>query len=622
MIKFDCYLKEHKLPQGALRSGSSAFFRVKTARGLEIDHINIIVRKDSAAHTFVLSRRAGSDAAQMQDGVGAALDSSDYDVFEGNITLHGCGFHRYRFELVKQNGIMYFAGTRDGHSAVVGDWLPEWQIFVYDSDFETPSDSDGAVMYQIFPDRFFKSPGFTPKRAKNERIMHQSWQEKPYCCYDYAGYKCNDYFGGNLRGIEQKLPYIKSLGVTHIYLNPIFESAENHRYSTSDYMSVDPYLGDSADFISLCRKAAEYDIKIILDGVFSHTGDDSIYFNKYGHYPSNGAYNSKQSPYYGWYSFTDYPDSYDCWWGFKTLPNVKETESSYAEFITGENGVLRHWMRLGASGWRLDVADELPDEFLDKVRCAVKAENPQAPVIGEVWENAVKKCSYGARRRFLSGAQCDSVMNYPFANAVCLFMKNGDAQAFYESVMEIVNDYPAPAVKYLMNMLSTHDTARIINRLALDSLPPRQEQSGARLTDTQRQRGIELFKSAAILQYTLPGIPCIFYGDEAGLDGFEDPFCRGTYPWGREEKSLLNLHEKLGIIRRENRKDFSQDIEFIKHDSGVVHYRRGGLGIIVNMSHDSIYSDGFENTLAANRLENGALKHGGAVIFRAADFKE
>lgn len=608
MIKFDCYLKNHKLPQGALRSGSSAWFCVKTACGLNIDHVNMIVRKDSLTHTFILSKSGNTN--------------TNYDTFEGNITLFGSGFHRYRFELVKPDGIMYFAGTKDGHSAVIGDWLPEWQIFVYDKDFETPSDSDGAVMYQIFPDRFYKAPDFVPGEPKNERIMHENWQEKPYCYYDYAGFRCNDYFGGNLRGIEQKLPYIKSLGVTHIYLNPIFESAENHRYSTSDYMSVDPYLGDSADFISLCKKAAECDIKIILDGVFSHTGDDSIYFNKYGHYPPNGAYNSKKSPYYSWYSFTDYPDSYDCWWGFKTLPNVKETEQGYTEFITGKNGVLRHWMRLGASGWRLDVADELPDEFLDKVRSAVKAENPQAPIIGEVWENAVKKCSYGAQRRFLSGAQCDSVMNYPFANAICSFMKNGDAQKFYESVMEIINDYPAPAVKYLMNMLSTHDTARIINRLTLDSLPPRQEQSKACLTQEQRQRGIELLKSAVILQYTLPGIPCIFYGDEAGLDGFEDPFCRGTYPWGKEEKSLLNLHEKLGIIRRENRKDFSKDIEFIKHDAGVVHYRRGELCVIVNMSDNNIYSDVFKNTLAANKLENGVLKHGGAAVFRATDIEE
>lgn len=603
MIKFDCYKKEFKAPVGAIRCMTPVRFSVHVSKELNIDHMNMIVRGTEKTRTFLLQK---------------ADTALDFDIFSGIVTVTESGFHRYRFELVRENGIMYFAGTTDGHTAVIGDWLPEWQVFAYDSDFETPPGMDGAVMYQIFPDRFYRSESSEPKESRNERIIHRSWEEKPHCCYDYDGFKCNDYFCGNLKGIEEKLPYINALGVTHIYLNPIFESAENHRYSTSDYMNIDPYLGDSADFISLCKKAAEYNIKIILDGVFSHTGDDSIYFNRYKHYGASGAYNDKNSPYWQWYSFTDYPDSYDCWWGFKTLPNVRETNSGYMDFITGANGVLRHWLRLGASGWRLDVADELPDEFLDSVRTAVKSENPEALIIGEVWENAVTKCSYGAQRRFLAGRQCDSVMNYPFSNAICGFIKSGDADAFYEAVMEIINDYPAPAVKCLMNMLSTHDTARIINRLALERMPARSEQSGAQLSPDEYLRGVELMKSAVILQYTLPGIPCIFYGDEAGLDGFEDPFCRGTFPWGKEEKSLLNLHRNLGIIRNKYKEDFACDIEFICHSKNIICYKRGGITVVANKSPGDINIKGLL-PLASHMLENGYIKSGGAAVLRSED---
>ena len=599
MIKFDCYDKKYKSEYGAIRCNHPVRFCVHADKCLETEHINMIVRGKNSTSNFRLEK------CGCEDG---------FDIFGNEVILGTPGFYRYRFELVKPSGIMYFAGTKDGHTAVIGDWLPEWKVYAYDSGFTTP-DHPGCVMYQIFPDRFFKSEDFKPLPAKNERIIHQSWNDKPHCCYDYAGFKCNDFFCGNLLGIQQKLEYIKSLGVTHIYLNPIFESAENHRYSTSDYMNIDPFLGSNSDFISLCKKAREYDIKIILDGVFSHTGDDSIYFNKYRHYDSVGAYNDKSSKYFGWYNFSQYPDNYDCWWGFKTLPNVNETNKDYMEFITSKDGVLRHWMKLGAYGWRLDVADELPDEFLNAVRCAVKAENPDALIIGEVWENAVTKCSYGAQRRFLEGFQCDSVMNYPFSNAICDFLKTKDADKFYNSVMEIINDYPAPAVRWLMNMLSTHDTARIINRLALDSMPDRSRQSSAQLSQQQRSCGIELMKIAVFIQYTLPGIPCVFYGDEEGLDGFEDPFCRAPFPWDNQEKTLLNLHRRLGIIRKEYSQEFLKDIEFLCHSENVISYMRGELKIIINLSERDLPIGQFI-PIASHNCKNGLINSGGAAILR------
>ncbi len=565
MIKFDSYLTEYKNPFGAVKCGKPITFTVKVNNSLKTDHVNIVLRQQKPIQ-FCLDK---------------AESDGEYTAFSGVVMLDTAGLYKYRFELVDKDGIMVFAGTTDGHTAKTDDWLPEWQLFVYDKDFYTSDIKDGAIMYQIFPDRFYRAENVDTSGAKNERIIHKNWDERPYCHYDYKDYKCNDYFMGNLRGIEQKIPYLKELGVTHIYLNPIFESAENHRYCTSDYMRTDPYLGTVDDFKSLCKALHENDIKILIDGVFSHTGDDSIYFNKYGHYGKGGAYNDESSPYYDWYTFKGNRDKYECWWGFKTLPNVNETNEKYLEFITGEKGVLLHWLELGADGYRLDVADELPDLFLERLRKTVKSYSKDALIIGEVWENAVTKESYGAQRKFLQGAQCDSVMNYPFLNATADFITDGDAEKFYATVMEIVDMYPKESVKCLMNMLSTHDTARIINRLSGAKVPPREKHADAKLSKEEYALGVKRFKTAAAIQFTLPGIPCIYYGDEAGLTGFSDPSCRGTYPWGKENSELILLHRQLSDIRVKYASEFSQPIVFEQHEDGIVTYRRGKIRVSI-----------------------------------------
>lgn len=599
MINFDCYDTYYKNPLGAARCESDVHFLVEVKTFIAASAVNLVVRGTDTV-TAVLKKT----------GV-----RGEYDIFEGNLTLDKAGLYFYRFEIVKPDGTMIFAGTKDGHTAVCADWLPEWRLAAYDKDFKTPQSFDGGIMYQIFPDRFFKALDVDTTGAKNERIIHESWDERPFCMFDYPEYKCNDYFMGNLKGIEQKLGYIKSLGVTHIYLNPIFESAENHRYSTSDYMRVDPYLGTNEDFENLCRSAKSMGIYIILDGVFSHTGDDSKYFNRYGHYDSEGAYNNPNSPYYDWYCFKNSSDEYECWWGFKTLPNVRETDPAYTKFITGEDGVLRYWMKKGASGWRLDVADELPDTFLESVRDAVKLENSDAVIIGEVWENAITKISYGAQRKFLLGNQCDTVMNYPFLNAVTDFAINGNADMFYESVMKILNDYPAPSVNCLMNMLSTHDTSRILNRLGVSSMPDRKFHADTRLTDEQMETAVSRLMTAAVLQFTLPGVPCIYYGDEAGLEGFGDPACRGTFPWGHENEVLLEYHRKLGKIRTENKYAFCAPIEFISHSGGILKYRRSDIIITANRSGKNIPAENGDELLSY-RFENGILSDGGVIIQR------
>ena len=361
----------------------------------------------------------------------------------------------------------------------------------------------------------------------------------------------SDFFGGDLKGVREKLPYLKKLGVTCLYFNPIFESHSNHRYDTADYSKIDPQLGTEQDFSELCAAAKELGIWVILDGVFSHTGSDSVYFNREGRYPEPGAYQSQETPYSSWYSFRSWPDSYDCWWNFDTLPNVRETDPSYNSYINGEAGIVRKWLRAGASGWRLDVADELPDEFIDRLAETAKAEKPDALVLGEVWEDASNKSAYGVRRRYLLGNQLDSVMNYPFRDAIFGFLLGNDPRHFAEIVENLVENYPAQCLHLLMNHIGTHDTERALTVLGGEPSGGRgrEWQSAQRLSAEQRELGKRRLKLASLIQYLLPGVPCLYYGDEAGMEGYRDPFNRACYPWGREDQELLRWYETLGALR-------------------------------------------------------------------------
>ncbi len=427
-----------------------------------------------------------------------------------------------------------------------------WQLTVYQSGFATPEGFKGGVMYQIFPDRFCASG--QPHPVPAGRQLHAKWDELPKYFPDADGeYRPNDFFGGDLQGIESRLDYLQSLGVTTLYLNPIFEAHSNHRYNTANFCAVDPMLGSSEDFARLCAAAKQRGISVMLDGVFSHTGSDSVYFNREGRYPDVGAWQSRQSPFFSWYSFEEYPDKYESWWGFKTLPEVNETDPAYLDYICGKEGVLHRWMKLGAAGWRLDVADELPDDFLDRLRSSVKAQNPEALVLGEVWEDASCKEAYGTRRHYLLGGQLDSVTNYPFRNAILDYVTDGNARRFLLRVLQLLDHYPKCVCDVLMNVLSTHDVERALTRLAGQPANGRDRAWQAehmQLDPQQYARGSRLLRLAALLQYTLPGIPCLYYGDEAGLYGYGDPFNRGCYPWGNEDRDLVEFFKQLGQFRR------------------------------------------------------------------------
>lgn len=474
----------------------------------------------------------------------------NYQVYECEIELYE-GLYWYAFKYRSEYGEFYVTKTEDSLGTVSKDgaW---WQQTVYKKDFNVPEWIKGGIIYQIFPDRFYNS-GAKKDNIPEDRYIVKEWNKVPEHRQNNGDCSLgNDYYCGDLKGIEEKLPYLKSLGVSVVYLNPIFEAHSNHRYNTADYFRIDPILGNEADLISLCEKAEKSGIKVILDGVFSHTGADSVYFNSNQRYDSLGAANSHDSPYFSWYKFKSYPHDYEAWWGVKTLPEVNENDPYFTEFITGENGVLGYWLKKGIGGWRLDVADELPDEFLDNIRKAVKRENPDAYILGEVWEDASNKISYGSRRRFLRGSQLDSVMNYPFADAIIEFILNADSKKLVNTVLDICENYPKASIDSLMNHIGTHDTMRILTRLAADNpnITDRNEQAKAALSDAQLKNGIKKVMLAAVIQYTLPGVPSLYYGDEIGLQGFGDPFCRGSFDWSRTDCELTKFYKKLGKVRR------------------------------------------------------------------------
>ncbi len=537
-------------PIGAVAGGTPVHFRITLPRDLHCSAARLVVTEDSTGGRQTLGM------------FWCGMNGDQYEFWECHFKPEKPGLYFYSFSVDTWRGTL--AVTRDwgGEGALRRDGAP-WQLTVYDPAFSAPDWLRGGVIYQIFPDRF-RSSGEEKKGVPADRKLHAAWGEQPDWQPNAQGKITNsDYFGGDLRGIQEKLPYLKSLGVTCLYLNPIFEAHSNHRYDTADYTKIDPLLGTEEDFRELCFAAAGYGIRILLDGVFNHTGSDSVYFNREGRYPGPGAYQSQDSPYYAWYQFKRWPDDYACWWGFKTLPDVNECNEAFSAYINGPEsgcqpgasrapaGVIRKWLSLGASGWRLDVADELPDCFLDDVRKAAKAEKSAAVVVGEVWEDASNKTAYGQRRRYLLGGQLDSVMNYPFRGAVLGFLTGGDPADMMEQILTILENYPPQVVHILMNNIGTHDTERALTVLAGEPAKGRGRrwQSAAHLTPEQRALGLAKMRLASLMQFTLPGVPCIYYGDEAGVEGYRDPFNRTCYPWGGEDTGLVEWYRRLGRLR-------------------------------------------------------------------------
>lgn len=490
-------------------------------------------------------------------------EEKDFKSFEITTAFQRSGIIWYFFLFIEEGGGKGYLGPSPGKSggeAIFYEEEPQnhYQLTVYRADFTTPNWFSEGVTYHVFVDRFFRG-GREDLMSLDERYtIHKSMEDIPDWKPDKKGKITNmDIFGGDLLGVIQKLPYLKSLGVKTIYLSPVFEASSNHKYNTGDYCKIDPHFGTTKDLADLCKEAKKQDMAVILDGVFNHTGSDSRYFNKEGRYEEEGAYQTPASRYYKWYRFSKYPDRYDCWWGIDTLPSVNELETSFLNFITeGEESVIARWMAQGVAGWRLDVADELPDLFIEKLRERVRKSNASGLLIGEVWEDASNKISYGVRRSYLLGKGLDGVINYPAREAIISFVTGTiNAGEFVDRILSLQENYPPCAFASLMNILGTHDTERILTVLGIEPdqwKMPKEEKAVFLLDSEKRELAIGRLKMAALLQYLLPGSPCLYYGDEAGMEGFEDPFNRRFFPWGKEDKEMLKWYRILGALKRQN----------------------------------------------------------------------
>ena len=520
----------YKSPYGAVPAGTSVQFSLRPPRAEGFSRATLTARFESRNNQTITLPMPWQGFELSQDVFTARLDTTGY-----------LGLVWYSFKLERL----------DGRHQELGPY----QLTVYDGSERVPSWFGEGMTYQIFPDRFRRSRIPNPEGLVGGRTVHQGWEEFPEYRPDAQGEVRNrDFFGGDFQGVLEKLDYLRGLGVETLYFNPIFEAAENHRYGTADYSQVDPMLGGNEDFSQLCREAHKRGMRVILDGVFNHTGFVSRYFNGNGFYPEVGASQSEDSPYRPWFNFTQWPRKYESWWGIYSLPAVNEGNPSYRDFIFGsEDSVVRRWLRAGADGWRLDVADELPDDFVHGIHAAARAEKPDAVLIGEVWEDGSTKIAYGARRKHILGGHCDGLMNYPLRSAILTYFTGGGGEGFAESMETIRENYPPFAFYSAMNSLGTHDTPRILTLLGAEGEFRDQSKDWRaqfQLSPKQRKRGKDLLRAAALLLFCFPGSPTVYYGDEAGMEGFEDPFNRQTYPWGREDQELVDWFRALGQARR------------------------------------------------------------------------
>ncbi len=528
-------------PRGAFPRETTLRFSLRIQGEGRADQAVLRIHNDESGDmTLCPMEEIGGDGRQFQTEVSLAALCGDM----------ADGLFYYCYDVYHPDGCITYGGEAPDVLCPVGE-EGKRQLLVYREDAAAPDWLCGGIMYHVFVDRFCASGRARPKPGT---VMNPDWENgiPQFASAPGEDLPNNEFFGGDLFGLAEKMEYIASLGVTCLYLSPVFEAASNHKYDTADYGRVDPMFGGEEGLAAVLVAARAHGIRVILDGVFNHTGADSVYFNKFSHYDSVGAYQSKESSYYPWYCFFDYPDGYESWWGIPILPKVRGDEPSFREYILGEEGIAAKWLRFGVSGWRLDVADELTDGFLTALHHRVRATDPDAVVYGEVWEDATSKVAYGSRRRYLRGEQLDSVMNYPLRDAVIAYIRYGDHEKFRRVAEGISRRYPKFAADLLMNHLGTHDTARILTALVGD--PPDGYTNGElavkRLTKEQRAHGVRLLMLAYALISVMPGVPCIFYGDEAGVEGYGDPFCRMPYPWGREEETLLAHYRRIGVWRR------------------------------------------------------------------------
>ena len=569
-------------PFGAFPKGEVLRLVVSCPRALGAATVVLRINRDGEAPHDLPFEFTAEEMPSMTD---------DYELILDTAALCGdwdSGLFYYQLLFVRQADTLFSDSINNLDFTLTLHGGNAFHLLIHEADYAAPPWFGEGVMYHVFVDRFCKGEGETHRREGTRAPeINPDWENgiPQYPIYPGAHLTNHIHFGGNLWGVAEKLDYLESLGVKVLYLSPIFEAYSNHKYDTGDYMTVDGGFGGEPALDHLIEKANERGMKIILDGVFNHTGDDSRYFNRYGLYPTCGAVQAKDSPYAGWYHFRRFPNDYESWWGIPILPKLNHGTEECRRFFTGPDGVCAHYVRKGIGGWRLDVADELCDEFLDELRVSVKEasadrEEGEAVIIGEVWENAVDKIAYGNRRRYLRGKQLDSVMNYPVRNGILAFIRDGNAETLYHTLTELYSSYPRSVSDALMNLIGTHDTERILT--VLGSVPEDYEHCNdelavARLAPESRRRAARLLKLASALQFTVFGIPSVYYGDEVGMEGYHDPFCRFPFPWHDLDDptrvELLTHYRALGELRR-SPAFHGGDFRILSHGPDHIAYER------------------------------------------------
>ena len=550
----------HKTPFGVLTPGEVCRMTIAIPRSCQT--VRVIL---------MLERENGEPYRELEFQRDHAAEP--YEYYRLHFSLPAPGLFYYYFRITTRNEQFRLLKQEEDTNIEDGSY---WQLSCVSTRYPVPPEYEGRVFYQIFPDRFHQSGRCDLTDKLQPYWIHQDVTDPPVWRPNERGEVLNnDFYGGNLRGIQEKLPYLKALGVGALYLNPIFMAYSSHRYDTADYSRIDPMLGTDEDFKILCDAAHDLGMKIILDGVFSHTGSNSIYFDA-EHIFGNGAVSDPHSPYRSWYLFRHYPNDYESWWGFHTLPCLNKRDPGFIDYIFGsDDSILAKWLRLGADGLRLDVVDELPDDFLMALRVRLRELNPNALLIGEVWEDASNKISYGVRRRYFTEAQLDSVMNYPWRKAILAFARGeDDGPALRRAVLALAENYPAAVLNANLNLLSSHDVPRALTALVDPTDGEREDLAQRTMTAEQLALGKVRLRLASFLQFTLPGAPCIYYGDEAGMRGYRDPFNRCYYPWGQEDLALIEHYRALARLKNGSEALRRGSVEVLESQNGHFVFRR------------------------------------------------
>lgn len=568
-ISFNSWNEYFKAPFGALKVNEEANIRVDV-NDESVYSISLIIEKENDNLSCEQVRRV-------------ILQKENDKTYAGKIeALLTPGVYYYYFEVeLNRHGynekIFYGKFRKNGEVCEYNfENLNKYQLTVYE-DSKTPDWFKEGVLYHIFVDRFNNGNRTgKPSNPKKNSFIYANWEDDPMYIKDAQGnIERWDFYGGNLKGIINKLGYLKKLGVSIIYLSPVFESSSNHKYNTGDYKKIDPMFGDEEIFKELIEKAEAKGISIILDGVFSHTGADSKYFNKFNNYDTKGAYGNVDSPYRDWFTFDDSKEGYKCWWGVADLPNVNELEPSYMDYIIRDkDSVINKWSKLGVKGWRLDVVDELPDQFVTEFKKELRNANKESVLVGEVWEDASNKISYGERRKYLLGHQLDSVMGYPFRSAILSFLK-GETPSYEltDTYMSMKENYPPESFKANLNLIGTHDVKRVKTELNNDK---------------------DMVKLAVIAQMTFEGVPYIYYGDEAGLEGGVDPDNRRTYPWKNEDNEMIDFyrnaiqtrHRVNSLLKGETKFIYTMDDDVFAYERIINDDKEDDCLVVINRSED------------------------------------